>query len=170
MQKLTFLTARFEREGGAPGQNFFLTWSALIRRKTPWQTKKSNGTSPRSYKFFFIPQHEFWMKFYYEIMKYVIFWPNFEMLYLPEYFIKFHETASPDMSGMEGPHHVSRNFGNNFYPKFQQQLQIWKFFFQKNQIFFIFEPSLLKVYTYIGGPPGRNVCLRASQSIFWKHL
>ena len=66
--------------------------------------------------------------------------------------MKFAITASPDILGVVGPHHVARNFGNNFYPKFQQQLQNWKFFSQKNQIFFIFEPSLLKVYTYIGGP------------------
>ena len=49
---------------------------------------------------------------------------NFKMLYLREYFMKFSEIASPDILGMEGPHYVANNFGNNFNPKFQQQL--WK--------------------------------------------
>ena len=27
-------------------RNFFLRWSTLVRSKTPWQTKKTSGTSP----------------------------------------------------------------------------------------------------------------------------
>ena len=54
-------------------RNFFLTWSLLIRSKTPWQTKKSNETSPWSYKYFFIPHHGFWMKFYDKSVKKSIF-------------------------------------------------------------------------------------------------
>ena len=37
--------------------------------------------------------------------------------------MKFPKTASPDISGVEGPHHVAKNIGNNFYSKIQQQLQ-----------------------------------------------
>ena len=54
-------------------RNFFLTWSLLIRSKTPWQTKKSNETSPWSYKYFFILHHGFWMKFYDKSVKKSIF-------------------------------------------------------------------------------------------------
>ena len=57
------------RKGVRLVRNFFLTWSPSIRSKTPWQTKKSNETSPRSYKYFFIPQHRFWMKFHDKSMK-----------------------------------------------------------------------------------------------------
>ena len=57
------------RKGVRLVRNFFLTWSLSIRSKTPWQTKKSNETSPRSYKYFFIPQHRFWMKFHDKSMK-----------------------------------------------------------------------------------------------------
>ena len=57
------------RKGVRLVKKFFLVWCALIRSKTPWQTKKSNETSPWSYKYFFIPQHGFWMKFYDKSMK-----------------------------------------------------------------------------------------------------
>ena len=50
----------------------------------------------------------------------------FKMLYLREYFMKFSEIASPDILGVEGSHHVAKNFGNNFNPKFQQQLRKWE--------------------------------------------
>ena len=46
MQKLAFSIVHFGREGGAPGQKFFLGWSTLVRSKTSWQTKKTSGTSP----------------------------------------------------------------------------------------------------------------------------
>ena len=42
--------------------------------------------------------------------------------------MKFAETASPDISGVDGPHHVARNFGNILCQKFRQQLQKLDFF------------------------------------------
>ena len=45
--------------------------------------------------------------------------------------MKFPETASPDISGVEGPHHNVRNFGNTFCHKFRQQLQKLDFFYRK---------------------------------------
>ena len=49
------------------------------------------------------------------------FWLNFEILYLREYFIEFHKTASPDILGSEDPHNVAKNVGNTFYQKYWQQ-------------------------------------------------
>ena len=47
--------------------------------------------------------------------------------------MKFHETASPDISGVKGPHHVAKNFGNTFCQKFRQQFQKLYFFGEKMQ-------------------------------------
>ena len=55
-------------------KNIFLVWCTLIRSKTPWQTKKSNETSPRSYKFIFVPQYGFWMKFHHKTWKPIFDW------------------------------------------------------------------------------------------------
>ena len=44
------------RKGVRLVRNLLLTWSPSIRSKTPWQTKKSNGTSPRSCKYFYTSQ------------------------------------------------------------------------------------------------------------------
>ena len=66
------------------------------------------------------------------------FWSNFEILYLREYFIEFHKTASPNILGVEGPHHVAKNFSNTFCHKFRQQFQKLDFisgFFAKIGIF-----------------------------------
>ena len=96
-----------------PDRNFFLRWQTSIRSKTPWQTKKSNETSPRSYKFIFIPQgpqnpfskenHVFFLKK-----------PSFFCIYLISYLLE----VLPDhprigflkSRGNEGCDHASRNF------------------------------------------------------------
>ena len=51
-----FRRSIFSTKGVRGVRNFFLTWSLSTRTKTPWQTKKSNETSPRRYKCIFIPQ------------------------------------------------------------------------------------------------------------------
>ena len=51
------------------------------------------------------------------------FWSNFEILYLREYFIEFHKTASPDILGIEDPQNVAKNVGNIFYRNYWQQLR-----------------------------------------------
>ena len=56
--------------------------------------------------------------------------------------MKFHETASPDISGVEGPHHVAKNFGNIFCQKFRQQFQKVDFFGEKNAKIDVFESSI----------------------------
>ena len=55
--------------------------------------------------------------------------------------MKFAETASPDISGVDGPHHVARNFGNTLCQKFRQQLQKLDFFGEKNAKIGIFDCS-----------------------------
>ena len=56
--------------------------------------------------------------------------------------MKFHETASPDISGVRGPHHVAKNFGNTFCQKFRQQFQKLDFFGEKNAKIDDFEVDL----------------------------
>ena len=55
--------------------------------------------------------------------------------------MEFAITASPDISGVVGPHHVARNFGNTLYQKFRQQLQKLDFFGEKNTKIGIFDCS-----------------------------
>ena len=55
--------------------------------------------------------------------------------------MKFAETASPDILEIEGPHHVSRNFGNTLRSKFRQQLQKLDFYGEKNAKIGIFDCS-----------------------------
>ena len=45
--------------------------------------------------------------------------------------MKFSITASPDISGVDGPHHVARNFGNTLRQKFRQHIQKLDFFGEK---------------------------------------
>ena len=47
--------------------------------------------------------------------------------------MKFAITASPNILGVVGPHHVARNFGNTLCQKFRQQLQKLDFFGKKMQ-------------------------------------
>ena len=42
--------------------------------------------------------------------------------------MEFPETASPDIYGVGGPHHVAKNFGNNLNLKFRQHFQYLNFF------------------------------------------
>ena len=67
------------------------------------------------------------------------FWSNFEILYLHEYFIEFHETASPNILGVEGLHYVAKNIGNTFYHKYWQQFQNKNFGISKRAKIFILE-------------------------------
>ena len=61
----------------------------------------------------------------------------FKMLYLRKYSMKFFETASLDILGIKGSHYVAKSFGNNFNPKFQQQLPKWeKINFWKKNFYF----------------------------------
>ena len=55
--------------------------------------------------------------------------------------MKFPEIASPDVSGVEDPHHNVRNFGNTFCHKFRQQLQKLDFFYRKKVKIGIFDCS-----------------------------
>ena len=64
------------------------------------------------------------------------------MLYLREYFTESRETASPNISGVGGPHHVAKNFGNTFCQKFRQQFQKLDFFGEKNAKIDVFESSI----------------------------
>ena len=56
--------------------------------------------------------------------------------------MKLHETASPDISGVRGSHHVAKNFGNTFGQKFRQQFQKLDFFGEKNAKIDDFESSI----------------------------
>ena len=56
--------------------------------------------------------------------------------------MEFPETASPDISGVEGPHHVAKNFGNTFSQKFRQQFRKLDFFGEKNAKIDVFERSI----------------------------
>ena len=56
--------------------------------------------------------------------------------------MKFAETASPDISGVDVPHHVAINFGNTLCQKFRQQLQKLDFFGEKNAKIDDFERSI----------------------------
>ena len=55
--------------------------------------------------------------------------------------MKFAETASPDISGVGGPHHVAKNFGNTFWHKFRQHFQKLDFFHRKKAKIGIFDLS-----------------------------
>ena len=49
-------------------RNFFLTWSPSVRTKTPWQTKKTNGTPLWSYKYFFISlESKIWLSSHFRV-------------------------------------------------------------------------------------------------------
>ena len=67
--------------------------------------------------------------------------------------MKFHETASPDISGLRGPHHVAKNFGNTFCQKFRQQFQKLDFFGEKKMQKLAF---LRAQFGREGGAPGQK--------------
>ena len=47
--------------------------------------------------------------------------------------MKFAETASPGILGVDGPYHFAKNFGNTLCQKFRQQLQKLDFLAKKMQ-------------------------------------
>ena len=66
--------------------------------------------------------------------------------------MEFPETASPDISGVGGPHHVTKNFGNTLWYKFRQHFQKLFFFqdFQPKSTFSISQ------FGKEGGAPGQK--------------
>ena len=66
--------------------------------------------------------------------------------------MKLHETASPDISGVGGPHHVAKNFGNTFCQKFRQQFQKLDFLAKKMQKLTILRARFGRE----GGAPGQK--------------
>ena len=66
--------------------------------------------------------------------------------------MKFAKIASPDISGVDGPRHVAKNFGNTFCHKFRQHFQKLNFFqdFQPKSTFSISQ------FGKEGGAPGQK--------------
>ena len=90
------------RKGMRLVKNFCLVWSALIRSKSnvkPHGRSKSRTRPPHGVtNLFSFRSMNFWWNFMIQAWT-MPFWPRFEMLFLREYFIKFHETVSSDISG-----------------------------------------------------------------------
>ncbi len=132
-------------KGVCPVRNICMVRSPLIWSKAPWQTKKSDGTSPRSYKYLFIPQHGFLMKIDDKSMNYAIFGLTLEICNSTNILWNVMKPRLRTFWGREVPIMLpkisattsNRNFGNTFKNK--------NFSNRKNQLFSIFEPSILRV-------------------------
>ena len=116
LKKVNFSRFRgpiFSGKGVRTDRNFFLGWKTSTRSKTPRQTKKSNETSPWSYKFIFMPQESI-IPFFEEKTDFVFrksrFFLTYTVPYLPEVYFDHSRIGILKTWDNKGCDPVSRNF------------------------------------------------------------